>query len=122
MGHIWIEVDISNPIEKTKTKTIHALVDTGATLTVIPKSFADEIDIKPHFKDIVETGAGPIEIEKGRALIKIGEKEEIQTVWISDIIDKVLIGVVTLQVVGLKVNPITGKIEETPLMLYSLNK
>jgi len=56
--------------------------------------------------------------QKGRAVIRIKNKEELQPVWISEIIDKVLIGSVTLETLGLRVNPLTGKIEETPLLLY----
>jgi len=39
-------------------------------------------------------------------------------VWISDIIDKVLIGVVVLASFGFEVNPATGKLKEKPLLLY----
>lgn len=117
MGHIWIDLEISN-VEKMKVKKTSGLVDTGATLTTLPKVLADELSIPIIAKDYVETGAGRIEINKGRAIIKIGNKEDIQTVWISDFIDKILVGCVTLETLGFKVNPISGKIEESPLMLY----
>lgn len=117
MGHIWVEVEISN-LDKTKNKRIKGIVDTGATLTTLPRTLAEELGIQVFSKDQVETGSGCIYIEKGRAIISIGKKEDIQTVRISDIIDKVLIGCVTMETLGLKANPLTGKIEEAPLMLY----
>jgi predicted aspartyl protease len=117
MGHVWIEMEISN-FDKTKTKKVQGLVDTGATLTTIPKTLADELSIKIISNEQVQTGAGLIQINKGNSVITIGNKEGIQMVWISDVIDKVLVGCVTLETLGLKVNPLTGKIEETPLMLY----
>ena len=39
--------------------------------------------------------------------------------WISDIIDKTLIGVTTLEILGLEVDPTTGRLREKPLLLYS---
>jgi len=45
-------------------------------------------------------------------------KEAPFDVWISDFIDKVLLGVIVLEALGFKVDPKTGKLEETPLLLY----
>jgi predicted aspartyl protease len=87
-------------------------------LTTLPEKLADELGIKSISKDKIQTASGILTIKKGRAIIRIEKKEELQPLWISDIIDKVLIGSVTLETLGLRVNPITGKIEETPLMLY----
>ncbi|MFB6490800.1 MAG: hypothetical protein TU35_006095 [Thermoproteus sp. AZ2] len=39
-------------------------------------------------------------------------------VLISDIIDRVLIGVTTLEVLELEVDPVTGKLRERALLLY----
>jgi len=46
-------------------------------------------------------------------------KEDPFSVWISDIIDKVLLGVVVLESLGSKFDPTTGTLEEKPLLLYS---
>jgi len=97
---------------------VRGLVDTGATLTTLPESFAAGLGIVPTGQDRIQTASGELTIKKGRAVVRVANKEELQAVWISDIIDKVLIGSVTLGTLGLRVNPITGKIEETPLLLY----
>ncbi len=117
MTHVWIDLEIFD-LQKTKSKKLKGLVDTGATLTVLPQKLAEELGIKKLAEDKVETGAGILKVSRGRAIIKIKDKEDVQTIWISDIIDKVLVGSVTLEVMGLKVNPVTGKIEDTPLLLY----
>jgi len=36
MGHSWIEVEISD-FERKKSAKLNALVDTGASLTVLPE-------------------------------------------------------------------------------------
>ncbi len=117
MKHTELEIEISN-LEGKKWKKVKGLVDTGATLTTIPKSLADELEIKEIREEEIETAAGRIKIKRGNARIKIGNKEEIVPIWISDIIDRVLIGSVTLEVFGLSVDPVTGKLIEKSLILY----
>ncbi len=117
MGHVFIDVEISN-LEKTKSKKVKALVDTGATLTVIPKKLADELGIKAEKQEEISTGAGKILINRGRGWIKVKEKEDIFPIWVSHVIDKVLLGVIVLEALGFRVDPRTEQIEEVPLLLY----
>ena len=117
MGHSWVEIEVSN-LERTKSKKVKALVDTGASLTVLPEELAKELEIKPSGEEEVMTGAGIIKVKSGNAWIKIKDKEKPFGVWISDFIDKVLLGVVVLETLGFKVDPKTGRLEETPLLLY----
>ena len=46
-----------------------------------------------------------IKISRGRAWIKLKGKEDAFPVWISDVIDKVLLGVVVLESFGFTVDP-----------------
>jgi len=53
------------------------LVDTGATLSVIPEKLSEELKIIATDKDVVETDAGLLEIKKGVEIITINGKEAI---------------------------------------------
>lgn len=117
MGHSWVEVEISD-LEKKKTTEVKALVDTGASLTVLPKKLADELGIAATSEEKVTTGAGEIKVKGANIWIKIRDREKTNPVWISDIIDRVLIGVVTLESLGFAVDPATGTLKERPLLLY----
>jgi len=117
MGHSWVDIQISD-LERKHSKTVKALVDTGASLTTLPKKLADDLAIKPVTEEQVNTGAGTIKILRGRAWIKLKGKEDAFPVWISDFIDKILLGVVVLESFGFKVDPTTGALEEKPLLLY----
>jgi len=55
---------------------------------------------------------GIIKVKRGTAWIKLKGKEGPFNVWISDIIDKVLIGVVVLESFGFEVDPATGTLKE----------
>lgn len=117
MGHSWIDIEISD-LERKHSEKIKALVDTGATLTVLPKALADKLAIRVVSEADVEIGGGKIKLKKGSAIVKIKGKEEITPVLISEIIDKVLIGVVVLESLGFSVDPTTGTLKDTPLLLY----
>ncbi len=117
MGHIWVRTRIGRP-DKSKVIEVNGLVDTGATLTVIPRKIAEELGLEVTGKSYVETGAGRLLMERSRVFIEIMGESEIVPVLISDIIDKVLIGGSTLEVLGLQVDPITGKLKKWAILLY----
>lgn len=117
MGHVWVDADILDQ-EKVNRKKVRGLVDTGATLTTLPEGLAPGLKIVPTSQDRIQTASGELTIKKGRAVVRVANKEEVQAVLICDILDKVLIGSVTLETLGLGANPVSGRIEGTPLLLY----
>ena len=117
MGHTIVDIELSD-LERKHSKVVKAMVDTGASLTTLPKELADELGIKPVSEELVMTGAGTIKVSRGRAWIKLQGKEDAFPVWISDFINKVLLGVVVLQTLGFELDPTREKLKPTPLMLY----
>jgi predicted aspartyl protease len=82
------------------------------------EGLAEELGIVPLTEEKVQTGAGQPAIKRGRAVVRIAGKEKLQPVWISHVVDKVLVGAITTGTLGIRINPVTGRIEEVPLMLY----
>ncbi|MGC8999154.1 MAG: aspartyl protease family protein [Candidatus Bathyarchaeia archaeon] len=117
MGHVWVKVKIGDE-NLTRFVEVDALVDTGATLTIIPRKMALDLNLRLTGKSTVETGAGRLELERSRVWIELEGRSEVVPALISDVIDKVLIGVTTLEVLGLQVDPLTGKLREWTLLLY----
>lgn len=111
MGHIYIDAELQGA---KGTKTVRALVDTGATYTVIPPELADDIGVvKTPWVDKVRLADGrTIEAERIGAHIQILDRAT--TVWVL-VMDtqEALIGADTLESLGFKVDPTTGKIEPT---------
>jgi aspartyl protease family protein len=117
MGHVYATIRISN-MERTQAKEVEARADTGATLTVIPQRIARELELGEFTREMVETGAGEIELQRSSARVSIDGKESVQDVLISDFIDRVLLGVVTLESLALSLDPLTGKLKQKRLLLY----
>ncbi len=117
LGRVWVKARIGDP-DLRRVIEVEALVDTGATLTVVPRRLAKELELKITGRTVVETGAGRIILDRTRIWIELEGRNEIVPALISDTIDKVLIGVTTLEVLGLQVDPLTGRLKEWPLLLY----
>ncbi len=118
MGHIEVEATIYSLDGKKMVKT-RALVDTGAMLTAIPKEVADNLGIEPSGEKIrLQTAKGVDELGLAHVIIEIMGRKRILPVLISGSIDRVLIGVTTLEAMQLRVNPVTEKLEEYLALLY----
>jgi aspartyl protease family protein len=117
VSHMWVTVRVGSEDGSRFVET-RALVDTGATLTVIPRGIAVQLGLRVTGESRVETGAGVIEVDRSRAYIEILGKADIMPVIVSDMIDKVLIGVTTLEILELEVDLVAGRLRERTLLLY----
>ncbi|WP_054854173.1 aspartyl protease family protein [Vulcanisaeta distributa] len=115
-----VEVISSKGVSKFR-----ALVDTGATYTVIPKRTAEELGIASTGRRVrVVTARGEAMLEESVAVIRLmGEEGGTNVVLISDEVEQVLIGgVTTLETFGLRVDPTTGKLERAGVLLLALHQ
>ncbi|MGQ9469141.1 MAG: retroviral-like aspartic protease family protein [Nitrososphaerales archaeon] len=117
MGHVSVDAEIVNPEKPEFRAKIKALIDTGATYTVIPKRISKELGLKIKGEKVVKTAKGPATLSESYAEILIGERSGVSTVLVSEEIDQPLIGVVTLEIVGLTVDPTTGQLKEVEALL-----
>lgn len=116
LGHIYVRVVLENPITGQKHED-EALVDTGATLTIIPRKIADKLNLKPYGERKVKTACKEQILKETFAKITINDKVTVSPILISNKIDQILIGVITLEALGLKVDPTTSELKETEILL-----
>lgn len=102
-----------------KVAELEALVDTGATFTKIPETVARGLELEAKYEKEVELADGR-RVKRGLALAEV-EIEEVKRpvlIAIGGEQEKPLIGYTTLEVLGFRVNPITGKLERTIAIEY----
>jgi clan AA aspartic protease len=117
MGHVEVKVGLSNPETGTKIDE-RGLVDTGATLSVLPRKLADSLQLSIKSKSKAMTAGVPVSVDLSDVDVEIAGKTAIVRVAISDVIDKLLIGVTTLETLGLTVDPLAGQLMESYYLLY----
>ena len=110
MGYVRVRVTIGSA-DKKKVKETGFLADTGAFYTTLSRGIAEEMDIKPIAKIEVVLGDKRVkEVDTSLAYIKALDREGIFQVAIMEVPEP-LLGVSTLEGLGLKVDPTTGKLE-----------
>ena len=115
MGETWIRFKIYG-IDGKSTE-LDAIVDTGATFTKIPLYVANELGLEAKYETKVELGDGHIITRKlAPAEVEIEDVRRLVLVSIGE--EKPLLGYTTLELLGFKVNPITGKLERTMAIEY----
>lgn len=118
MGHVYVDVTFSNMDDASKRLDITALVDTGATFSVLPIELARELALETTDRTTVETAAGPIEMDMAWAIIETGDRRAPSPVLIAEHTEHVLLGVVTLEILGFGVDPRKGELTEVNALLY----
>jgi clan AA aspartic protease len=117
MGFTYVKAKVCNPAEPSRCIEVELLVDTGAIYTVIEKQKLKEIGIEPYEKREFNTVDNrTIEREVGGIIIEL-EGRKAHTVAIFGENDKSVLGVTTLEELGLEVDPITKKLKPMALLL-----
>ncbi len=117
MGITAIQTTITN-LKGNKKVTGEFLVDTGAAYTVIPKKMAENLELKPIRSQKFSLADGTtVERKLSSAVVKIDGNEAASTVVIGQKDDSPLLGVITLEGMGLMVDPFSRKLRPMRLML-----
>ena len=117
MGYIKVKARVWNVESPTISKEVELLADTGAVYTVLPSSLLKELKVKPIGKRRFKLANNQI-IERDVGIVGI-EIKGIKTHTIAVFGDEgiYLLGVVTLEELGLEVDPIRGELRPMELLL-----
>jgi len=112
MGHLHADITIRGSKAAVELKNV--LIDTGVTYTVLPEKVLEEVGAARIPTEVeVELGNGKKVKAKAYGIaIKI-EEAEAPSIGITFQGAQTVIGVETLESIGLKLDPTTGKLEFT---------
>ncbi len=116
MGLTYVKGTVSK--DKKRKHTLDFLVDSGAKYTLLPEKTWRDLKLKPqrHMKFILADGT---EIERGisECLISLPYGEAHTPVILGEKGDEPLLGVVTLEILGLVLNPFQRSLEPMRMTL-----
>jgi clan AA aspartic protease len=106
------------PMDQSRFERIEALVDTGATYTVVPRDVLERLGIAPQFRRRFRIADGRVvELDMAWAVVKVeGEMTYTICVFGEPGMDA-LLGAVTLEELGLGVDPINQRLVPIELLL-----
>jgi clan AA aspartic protease len=118
MGLTYLEVDVGNPANPDVTEKVEFLIDSGAIYSVVPARILDRLGIKPIAEQefFLANGAKVVR-KKGIALFKYGERIGGADVIFGEDEDSVLLGVFTLEALGLVLDPLRRELKPLPMVL-----
>ena len=106
MGVFTVPIAISS-LESQEWTNLEAVVDTGATISSLPSSLLQRLDVRASAKYEFEFGQGEVrEMEIGQIWIRIEGREVITQVMFNDEGTEPLLGAVALEGAFLGVDPV----------------
>lgn len=94
------------------------IIDSGATYTVLPKSLVKELNIQPSFEKEFSLADGRVIKRKiGNALVEYQGQEVATPVILGQSGDSALLGAITLEAMGLVLDPFKRKLLPAHLVL-----
>lgn len=118
MGHVRVAIRISNPFDPDREVEVpDAMVDTGATITTIPRDIANQLGLTSRGQVRVRTASGVEMVDRSVAWVEIQGKDGFTPISISDSYPGILIGVVTLETLGFAVDPKGERLIDAELLL-----
>ncbi len=116
MGIIYVEGTVSG--QNGKKATVRFLVDSGATYTLLPYSDWQAIGLKPK-REMTFTLADGATVKRdvSECHITLPQGEGHTPVILGELGDEALLGAVTLEILGLVLNPFTRTLQPMRMML-----
>lgn len=112
-GHVYVNLKVIGTKANHNLESI--LIDTGSTYTYFPKDFLEEVGAIPIPGDAVKlelANNNVIDAVPYALMLQIGNRKG-PIIAVTFEGASSVVGVQTLEALGLKVNPVTEKLEET---------
>ncbi len=116
MGITYVEGEVIGP--GGRRARVRFLVDSGATYTLLPEAVWKEIGLEPKRSHTFVLADGTtIERKVSECYIKLPQGEGHTPVILGEPGDEALLGVVTLEILGLILNPFTRELQPMRMLL-----
>jgi len=121
MGLTHVQIGVANPARPRKLIRQRFLVDSGAVYSVVQRSALAKLGIEPHSKQQFTLANGDtIERELGDALFEYRGRRGASPVIFGEPGDMSILGMVTLEALGLMLDPIRRELRPLPMILALL--
>lgn len=118
LGYVRVHATIANPFKRNLQMELEFIVDTGAIYTVISKKVAEGVELKELGKRRFRTGSGIVELPVAEAYLTLeGEGVTTLVAITHDDGTPLLLGVTTLELLGLQVDPVNGNLKPLELLI-----
>jgi predicted aspartyl protease len=129
LGHVYVDAVFYNPVDYTefvlgkrrfdddRKVSSRSLVNTDATFPTLPEDIVKELGLPIYGETEAETATGRERVRLAAAVTQIEDRSAISYIIVRSRGTTPLIGVVALEQMGFRVDPLTSRlVKELPLM------
>lgn len=118
MGLTVLRLRIANPERPDEGEEVELLVDSGAVYSVVPAEILRRLGIRPIVNEEFRLADGStIRRDKGIAAFRLGARVGGADVIFGEPGDSVLLGALTLEALGLVLDPLRRQLRPLPMVL-----
>ena len=118
MGVATLSVEVANPAKPEVGVRLEFMVDSGSVYSVVPASVLRQLKIKPLKRESFRLANGATIIRrKGGAMFKFQRYVGVADVIFGEEGDATLLGALTLEALGLSLDPIRRELKPVTLMM-----
>jgi len=120
MGLTHIEPTIANPTSRRRSVRLSFLVDSGAVYSVAPAPVLRKLGVKPRSRRTFTLADGSqIARRMGEVVFRVDDHEGTSAVIFGEKGDSTLLGMVSLEALGLMLDPLKRELRPLPMLLAS---
>jgi clan AA aspartic protease len=118
MGLTFLRLTVSNPARPRKSARLEFLVDSGASYSVVPEGVLRRLGIKPSStRTFILADGTSVQRRIGQALFRLNGQEGASPVIFGEQGDSTLLGIVSLEALGLILDPLRRELRPLPMIL-----
>jgi clan AA aspartic protease len=120
MGLTHIKVNIANPARPGRALELSFLVDSGAVYSVVPAALLRKLGVRPHSKrTFIFADGSEITRKIGDVLFRLNGRQGAAPVIFGEKQDSVLLGTLSLEALGMMLDPMKRELRPLPMLLAS---
>lgn len=118
MGYVRVKGRVANARDRSKSENVEFLAETGSIYTMIPESTLRKLDVEKTGVRRFKIASGEVrEYPVGEAYVEIEDLGATSVVVFGPEQVTSLLGVTSLELLGLQVDPLTGRLNPLELLL-----
>ena len=123
MGLTILQIEVGNPAKPEVTEPVEFLIDSGTIYSVVPTALLEKLGVKPLVEEEFRLANGErIVRKKGIALFKYGGRIGGADVIFGEEDDSTLLGALTLEALGLMLDPLKRELKPLPMVIATMGK
>ncbi|MEM2533776.1 MAG: hypothetical protein QXK12_07145 [Candidatus Nezhaarchaeales archaeon] len=112
MGFTYVKIKVFSPTDPSRFEEVELMVDSDALHTSIPKRTLEALGVKPMRMGRYRTFEGrEVERAVGEVMVELMKERRHIPIIFAEQEDAAVLGITTLEIFELKVNPLTKELE-----------